>query len=451
MSENAGFPKVLIVSQAAWDDSTNFGSTFSNFFSNWDRKRIAHIYTEPSVPNTQCCETFFNISEKTVFSSTFRKGTPTGLAVQSMTHMDLDTHVYDNSERKAVEFVKTHVNIQIISWVRELLWGLGKWKSAELDRFLQEFEPDIVFLTFGTTFFINRIQRYIINQCKKPAVVMYTSDDGYTLKQFSLSPLYWIDRLAKRRTVRGTLDLVHTLYVISSEQLEEYNAIFDQKCKLLYKSADFSGQKGYKRSDDGIIKMVYTGNINLNRWKSLARIGQVIERANGDERRAELVIYSHTRYTKRIKNRFEKIPSINFRGGVSHNEVSGIQEDADILVHCEALGLKNYLRVRLSFSTKIVDYLSHHRCIFAVGRKECASIRYFLKNDAAVVATSECEIGEKLIVLLNDKTMIEEYARKAWECGKRNHQMGVIQRSLYKDLRTLAQEVGKRVVNSTNP
>lgn len=36
--------------------------------------------------------------------------------------------------------------------------------------------------------------------------------------------------------------------------------------------------------------------------------------------------------------------------------------------------------------------------------------------------------------------LIYEYANKAWECGRRNHQIKEIQSNLYKDLKSLVEE-----------
>lgn len=49
-------------------------------------------------------------------------------------------------------------------------------------------------------------------------MVGYISDDCYTLRQFSLSPLFWIDRLWKRRYVKRAIDECMLLYVITDRQ-----------------------------------------------------------------------------------------------------------------------------------------------------------------------------------------------------------------------------------------
>ena len=81
---------------------------------------------------------------------------------------------------------------------------------------------------------------------------------------------------------------------------------------------------------------------------------------------------------------------------------------------------------KLSFSTKITDYLANGKCIFAIGRDFIAPIDYFVRNDSAIVATSKEEIKEKLLYIINNPDVIAEYSRKAYDCAVRNHEKGMV-------------------------
>ena len=63
-----------------------------------------------------------------------------------------------------------------------------------------------------------------------------------------------------------------------------------------------------------------------------------------------------------------------------------------------------------------------------------------INNDAAMVATNIDEINEKVNELIMDRDLIEEYGKKAWICGKRNHQIKDIQKKLVKDFQELVNE-----------
>ena len=76
---------------------------------------------------------------------------------------------------------------------------------------------------------------------------------------------------------------------------------------------------------------------------------------------------------------------------------------------------------RLSFSTKLTDYFKNGKCIFAIGDKKIAPIIYLRDNDCAVIANEYSEIEERLRYIIDKPERIQEYSRKAYECGKKNH------------------------------
>jgi hypothetical protein len=79
-----------------------------------------------------------------------------------------------------------------------------------------------------------------------------------------------------------------------------------------------------------------------------------------------------------------------------------------------------------------VDYFYNARCILAIGG-ETSAMNYLRKNDAAIVETDSTKFKSLIHNLLKDKQRILEYGRKAWECGKRNHQIEDLQNMLYND------------------
>ena len=109
------------------------------------------------------------------------------------------------------------------------------------------------------------------------------------------------------------------------------------------------------------------------------------------------------------------------KGALPLDQVQQVQNEADVLVFVESLEKKFRYTARLSFSTKITDYLKSGKCIFAVGDSQIAPMDYFARFDSAVTATSYDQIGEKLTMLAEDPSLIEQYGRKAFECGKMNH------------------------------
>lgn len=224
--------------------------------------------------------------------------------------------------------------------------------------------------------------------------------------------------------------------MISEIQKEEYENIFHKECRVFRKRLDFSCQPKEKVLA-APLQFVFTGNISGGRWESLVAIGKAMEQLNQNGCRVQLLIYTLTPLSNKIKKALGIPGTIRIMGSVSADKVIEVQENADILVHVESLKLRERLKVHQSFSTKIVDYLHTGNCIFAVGTDDMASINYLRKNDAAVLASTKEEITKAVIRLVNMPELIREYQRKAWNTGKRNHESDFLRNEFMKDIQSV--------------
>lgn len=416
--------RILVLSNTAWNNNNSFGNSFSNIFDGIHDIEIASVFCRQEKPNNMIVSRYFQITEKSLIRNLLDKKKPSGKEIYvdtSETMTSGETKVFDYARKR-----RWHV----MFWARDFVWKIGRWKSKELVEFIDDFNPDLLFMPIYYSSYLNDIVAFIKKHTNKP-MLGYISDDCYTLRQFSLSPFYWIDRLYKRQKVKKSIDLCEILYVISDIQKKEYDKCFNKDCKLLWKINDFFESPAYTGCNDPV-KLVYTGNIGTGRYKQLALIGQQLLEINKDKKLMELDIYTHTPMSKKMKKSLD-LPSINLKGGISSLEVDRVQNDADILVHVESFDLKNRLAVHQSFSTKIVDYLHKGKCILAIGPQDVASIDYLSKYDAALVSTNSNELKNTLRSIIDNKELLKMYGEKAWLCGKNNHQKTVFQKMLRTD------------------
>ncbi len=422
--------KILIISNTPWAKENSFGNSYSALFEGIEDLQFANIYCKYGLPSNNIDGIYYQITEKSIIKNFFNKKNKSGQIVNF-------TSKYDILKKKEMDVVDIarKKRFQIYFWLRDLIWKFGNWRSTELKNFINDFNPDLIFQPLYFSSHINDIVLYSKKLTNVP-MVSYVSDDVYTLKQYSLSPLYGRDRIFKRIKIRKVVDKCEFLYVISDIQKQDYEKCFNKECKVLTKGADFLTPK-FKTSSNKPLKLVYTGNIGAGRWKSLAMIAETLKRINKDYLRAELIIYSPTPMTERMKQSLNVEGSVYLMGSVPSDSISEIHLDADILVHVEPLDLKGRLQVRQSFSTKIVDYFHAGRTILAIGWTKAASIDYLIREDAALVANNSESIYEKLEMILKRNIYLNEYAMKAWNCGRKNHQIGEIQTKLFKDIHLL--------------
>lgn len=422
--------RILILSNTPWDVNNSFGNSFSNIFGGIKNIEIANIYCSYGEPNNSFVKKYYQTTEKSLLVNLLNKNYPSGKEVYINEKADIlnitSKEIFDHARKR---------RFQIYFWLRDFIWKIGRWKSKELLNFIDEFKPDIIFQPLYYSNYLNDFALFIKKYTNVP-MVSYVSDDVYTMRQFSLSPLYWIDRLIKRGKIKKVVDQCEHLYVISDIQKQDYEKCFKKECKILTKGAEFSAPS-IKEKNNYPLKLVYTGNIYNGRWKSLAAIGKQLKKINNEKIKAQLFIYSMTPMTKKMTKALNIKDSVIFMGGVSADKIQEIQEDADILVHVEPTDIKGRLQVHHSFSTKLIDYFHVSRCIFAVGKEDMASIDHLIKNKAGIVATSEPEIYTKLLEVIEDTSLLKEYAQNAYECGRINHQIDKIQEKLYQDLKLL--------------
>lgn len=419
------FPRILVVSINAWRDNTGI-NTLIEFFKCWDKNKLAQIYTRSALPKTSVCERFFQISENDVIKSIFKRGITTGRVVYNQTEESAQSQAAVFAEKKRYSN-KNKVN-GFMTICRELVWTLGKWKTKELDSFISDFDPEVLFVPIYPTEYMGKIQKYIIKSTKK-SVVAYLADDNYTYRAVKKSPFSLWHRFLLRKQVKWLVKNSSKVLVIAPKQKEEYDRLFGVDSIVLTKGIDFSQYPFEEKPLNTPVKMVYTGKLIIGRWKSLAAIAEALGKINGNDRKLELDIYTTDELTKKQAEALNK-NGCQVKGALTLAQVQAVQAEADILVFVESLERKYKNAARLSFSTKITDYLKSGKCIFAIGDKDIAPIDYFKRYDSAVTATSYNEIEKKLRLLADDPTQITEYGKKAYECGKEHHEKEKMDRVL---------------------
>lgn len=424
--------RILVISNTPWSNDNSFGNSFSNIFEGIPDIEVANIACRPGHPTSHLVKRYFQITEKSLIKNLKNKSHPSGMEIPVEKESD---DVTFSENMKGMTFGRQK-RWQILFWMRDFIWTFGRWKSQELIDFIDDFKPDLIFQPVYFSGYINNIACFIKKHANVP-MLGYISDDNYTLKQFSFSPLYWIDRLHKRRKVKQTIEQCEILYVISDVQKREYEKIFTPPCKVLTKCADFSNEKKPEFKEPGdVLKIVYAGNISQGRYEILSELAKAVKEINGDSKKFELNIYTLTPLKKKQKMAL-LTESVHLHPPVNYDEIREIQKNSDILLHCEGFSLKEKLAVHQSFSTKIVDYLEINRCILAIGDDYCASIQYFIENKCGAVATKKEEIETELLKLYNNRELLKSYAEKGWESGKKHHHKPIMQNMVKQDLNNL--------------
>lgn len=416
---------ILITSIPSWNQRSG-SNTFSTLFERFSSNDLANLYIRPEVPDSLVCSRYFNIREWLVVRSVLKRGVVTGVEVERNNESSVDNDDLQKEQNRDKYFSKNRKRIFL--WLRELVWKLGKWRSKELDDFLDDFRPEILVFSIESYPYFNRINEYIIKHCKPQKIIGYLWDDNFTYKQHPNNVFYLIERYFLRKQVRRLVNACTEVLAISPKMKEECDREFGVQSIIMTKPLRNTLVSPY-RYGGGIIRLLYTGSLVIGRDKVMKSIARTVGEINNEGIRVHLDIYTNTAVTEEYVNEIRKNIGCKVCGAIPQKQVFKEQENSDILIFCESLANDNNT-ARLSFSTKITDYLSSRRCIMAIGPDDNSSINYFKEEDAALVCTKEKDIYSMLKSIVDDVTILERYAEKAYMCGCRNHNPNVIEQKL---------------------
>ena len=315
---------------------------------------------------------------------------------------------------------------------RDILWKIAPWKNRNLRAFIEEVQPDLIVSILNENLSLGAMTAFAQKHSGAP-LMLFAWDDNYSYTVGWSAPLTRLSQTVHRRYMRKIAKRADTLFVISETLKADYERIFGRSCEIMTKGADFS-ERPMPTPHHEPLRLLYAGNLALGRSETLAAIKEALQHINKNGMRAVLHIYSATLLSDAQRDAIADGKNAVFMGVAPAAEIEKMQKDADILVHAESFDPQYYLSIHYSFSTKLVDCFHSAKCIFAVGPENAASIDCLIKNDAAVVAKSNDEIYEKLNLLINDKELIDAYAEKSWQYGKKSFDIKDIQELLLESM-----------------
>lgn len=427
--------KILAITRSPVNNKDNLGSTIENIFGDKEKYSLHNIFLRADDSLNNVCDSYFQISEQDIIKSIFfRKECGICFYDTKSNNGSLINNKSisaRNREKRLYDFVKG-TNLYFPWIVRECVWKYGKWRNDNLKKYLNSIKPDIIFMTSLSCIYPYKILDYI-EKNNSIKIVYFHVDDNYSYNTNIFSPFYYCHKYILRKNMIEHISNSKMNYAISPSLKKEYDKQFNIKCAILTKLTDFSCAKEYNNNDKHII-ICFTGNISSGRWKTLLLVDRALHTLCDEGLDLELRIYSATKPNKEFMNTINSSKCTSFLGEISGLEVKRVQEEADILLHVESFDCKDISEVKLSFSTKIVDYLSRKRSVIAIGPVNVASIEYFVHNEIGLCITERNSIVTSLRTFLSTRNNLCLNATKCWEKGRQLHDYSIVGKRIYADL-----------------
>ena len=421
--------RVLLITDEEWNDYVYGNGVLTNWFTGFDAE-FAQIYCSPGKPINNICNRYFQITDGQMVSSLLGGSKAGGVILKDTNPAQMDG-LRMNAQRKGVYgFMKKlslcfHTPVMLL---RAFIWCTGRYNKDGLKAFVEEFNPDVVFCPRYISPKLMRLEK-LVRSMTMASFVAFTADDEASLNGISYSPLYWIRKYFIHSLFKRHISLYSHYLMFSADQVKEYEDEYGISSGTLYKCGVFADTFTPKEVGKPI-RMVYAGRLYCNRWKSLAEIGKALKEINKKEIRVVLDVYTTEQLTNEQKVVLSQDNYIYVKGRVTPTELTRIYYEADIALHVESMDKKNRLLTRVSFSTKIIDLMASSCAILAVCWDKHTGYQYLKEKDAAFCLSSYEDILPLLQEICDNPALIQRYAEKAYNCGKKYHDKGVIQGQL---------------------
>ncbi len=411
-------PRVLIVGTVPYNKKST-SRAFEAYFCHWERENLAQIFSNTKTPCKGHCGTLFQITDQRMLKRWMKPGTVTG---KIFNYEDLPEEWTDNDLEVGSASVNNMYRIgsrrtSLTHWLRGILWRKKFWCTDELNRWLDEFRPECVFLSFSDDFFIPRIALYVAQRYNIP-IVSSIGDDYYFNGHFSLSPFYHLYKSSYRKLIRRVLAWKGSAIYISDKIRDKYNSEFDLDGETVYLTSTVK-RKEFSPVDRENPYITYFGNIGAGRNESLNEIGYALGKISPAYR---LHIYSNEQDPK-VYGIFDSNPNVEFGGSIPYSEVQKKMAQSDIVVIVEGFRPENVNLTRYSLSTKAADSLASGAAILTYGSGECGIIEYMQSTGASAVCTDQEKLVQCIENLISDVSLQKQYYNQQIVMTREHHNL----------------------------
>lgn len=364
------YPKVLVIANNCFSLTNSNGRTLGNFFEGWPKECLAEFCLGIVDPNINLCENYFCVTDNDALRAfTFR--TPNKINNPNATIVEKSNK--SNRQKRAWNML-----------IRHIVWNSGMWKKSGFNKWVDEFNPDIVLFQNGDSAFMSKIALDMAQRKNVPLMIFNT--EGYYFFKENYMGWHWSDFVCfplyhhlYRKQYRKMMKYT-TLSVYCNSQLQQdYDKEFGTKdSPVLYTSSSLEFNP--KPFNTHLPKFSYLGNLGLNRPLALIEVANALGQINND-----LIIDIYGRLPKGKEQIFETCKYTRYHGLISYDEVKNIMNQSDVLLHVEYSEGKYISNLKYAFSTKIADSLSsgHNFLLYAPSHLACS--KYIIESKAKMV------------------------------------------------------------------
>lgn len=429
---DASFPRVLILSRTEITEFNSQGAALGNWFHDWPRDRLAHMFSAPAGARKPFCGhnylltgderrwgTLFETSKRAALR-TRPGGAPTA---QSDSMRDLAAGL-------AAAALRGGKTALLDSGLWEVLFPPRL--SSPLLEWVSGFRPDVVFAMVTDIGYMRFAQmlhmRYHLPLCVEVADDWPNTRYRDSALGFAMFPL--VDRTFRRLVSRSSICLT-----IGKEMEREYRERYSggrfEALMCCDEQPRFLAATPLRSAPSNQTTIVYCGGLPPNRWPSMLDLLRAVEtlRAQGND--IGVSVFASEVSTD-AKAAFSAFPWVRFAATPPHDEVPAILKGADVLFHCEGFDPKDHAYIRLSVSSKVQLYMLSGVPSLVYGPAGVGVVEYARHDGwAHVVDRRDPAVLQAAIMrLVTDASLRSQIVDRAGRTFEENHDAKIVRERL---------------------
>lgn len=433
LSKDNSTVKVLIISNNAFSKTKNNGKTLDSMFEYFQESCVAQLYFNSEAPSSEKFENFYQISDSDVVKSLFTNANKVG---RKISRVDSTPMANIESSKIINNLIAKTKKSNIFRLLREVAWLSGKWDTNELNSWINNFSPDVIFLCAGDSGFAFDIAKRIRERFKTKFIVYITDD--YVLPRRTLNIFWWIRRNLILNKMRKAVSESNLFITISQKMSDTYKEFLGKESEIAVNMTEMLKSGTEEVSSGNFVKMVYAGGLHSKRYESLHLLAKSIENYNKKAKKKVLLeIYSNSNPTKEILRKINIKNSSQYLGSLDHKELKIVLNNCDVPVFVESFNKKSIESTRLSLSTKIPEYLSLGKPILAIGPANVASMEYL--SEVALCINDPIDIERGLQELVTNPSFRNKISNDAIAKFNTYHNADILKKKFKSNIESLVK------------
>lgn len=366
--------RVLIVAAQPYRPSGNSRALFG-YLSEFSSNELAQVFSDRRTPIQGLCDSLFQITDWRLAKRRFQK----------------IPDILFHKENLSAEDEKGQISVRspvknktpLYRLLRKAVWKKKFWDTPELEKFVDDFSPDAIFVIWGPDFWQMDVAIHFSKTRNIPVVIWFFDDCIFNLPKKGAFARTYSKKFAETfddllgQTIAG-------IYV--SDKLR--NAYFE-KFGLAGVTIPVSSSRPLKTASTPNLlagDFLYCGTLEEGRKDTLMAFAKALERAKKDQK---VIVYSADSPKGGLV-----LPNIEFRPPVLYERLRDLEAQASAVISCEGFSKENLDIVRYSLSTKVGDCLRSGKVLLSLGPIGAGSVDFLREKEAALCCTSLNEMDQ---------------------------------------------------------